>query len=143
MPMSGESKVDRIHKTSLFRRANKKTLQALAQVLDEVEIGAGRDLITQGHHHNESYIVETGTLVVFVDGDEVAEIRAGEMVGEIGLLDPGPATATVRCKTPATLLALPHNRAQDALDATPGVYRHIAAELAHRLRSMDANYHRS
>ena len=46
MPMSRESKVDRIHKTSMFRIANNKTLRSLAQVLDEVEIGAGRDLIT-------------------------------------------------------------------------------------------------
>ena len=143
MPMSRESKVDRIHKTTLFQRANRKTLEELAQVLDEVEVSPGCELITQGRHHHESYIVETGILIVLVDGDEVAEIRAGEIVGEIGLLDPGPATATVQCKTPATLLALPHNRAQDALDAIPDVYRHIASELAHRLRSMDANHHRN
>ena len=139
--MRQETKVERIHEVALFSRADKKTLRELAHVLDEVEIEAGTTIITQGHHHHESFVVESGTFAVLVDGEEVAEIPAGEIIGEIGLLDPGCATATVTSKTAATLLVLPHNSCREVLEATPGLYQHIATELAHRLRSMDAKYH--
>lgn len=141
MPLQHDAKIDRIHQTPLFRRADRKALHDLAHVLDEVDVAAGQAVITQGHQHRESYIIERGTLGVFVDDDEVAEIPTGEMVGEIALLAPGPATATVRTKSDATLLVIPHNAFHQVLADAPDLYRHIATELAHRLRAMDAQHH--
>lgn len=140
MPLHSDAKIDRIHQTPLFRRADRKALLDLAHVLDEVDVGAGHTVISQGRQHRESYIVEAGTLGVFVDDDKVAEIPSGEMVGEIALLAPGPASATVRTITDATLLVLPHNAFHQVLADAPDLYRHIAVELAHRLRAMDAQH---
>lgn len=74
---------------------------------------------------------------MIIDDDVVAEIPEGEMIGEIGLLLSGPATASVRAKTAMSLLIIPHDRFGQVLDDTPGLGVAIARELAQRLRNID------
>ena len=61
---------------------------------------AGAEVIREGGTQDRLYIVVQGKLAVsaLVDGREVAlnEAFAGECIGEISLLSPGPATASVR-----------------------------------------------
>lgn len=76
-----------------------------------------------------------------VDGEVVAEIPVGEMIGELGMFIRGPASATVRAKTDMTVLVLPHNRVDQSLQENPTAVLGVAKEPAARLRAMDANQH--
>ncbi len=58
------------------------------------------------------YLILDGIFVVEVDGEQVAEVGPGAVVGRAGLVD-GKRTATLRAQTPARVAGVP----ADALDA--------------------------
>jgi CRP-like cAMP-binding protein len=136
-----DPKEARLLMVPMFAKADPSALHHLASAADEVSIKAGHVLIEQGHHHHEIYVIEEGTAGVEIDGTEIAQIEAGEFVGELGFFVPGPATATVRAKTAAELLVIPYNRFDQILDDNPSLVRAIAAELAARLHATDARLH--
>lgn len=136
--MNKDAKAARIQAIGFFKHASKKALEHLESAADEASVSAGQTLIEQGHNHNEVLIIESGTAEVLVDGKVVAEIPAGEMLGELAALNPGPASATVRAKTDMEVMLIPINRFAQILDDNPDMVREIAKDLAARLRAVDA-----
>ena len=139
--MASDSKLDRLHSAPLFARCDKKALESLAKIIDTVEIDAGYELILQGRRSRHAYVIESGTAEVLIDGESVAEVPEGEMVGEISLLTRENATATVVAKTPMSLLIIEHAQFDEVLNESPGLALAIARELAQRLQATDAKLH--
>ena len=139
--MSADSKEDRLKKLALFREADRDAIENLASAADEVSVEPGRVLIQQGTRHNELYVLTSGSAVVEVDGEQVATIPAGEMVGELSFFISKAASATVRTDSQSDVLVIPYNRLDQILDDNPALVRHIAAELADRLYETDAALH--
>ena len=137
---AADHKVDRIRAVPMFASASASTLELLAQSTDEVTVQPGKVLVTEGHLSHDAYVIESGTAEVLVDGEVVAEIPAGELIGELAFLDPGPSTATVRAQTRMDVLVIPHNRLDAIVAASPEMLRTMATELAARLRRMDARH---
>lgn len=139
--MATDPKVERLAAVPLFKGCDKKELERLATAIDTLDVAAGHTLFRQGAIHHEAFIVEAGTAEVSVDGEVVAEIPEGEMIGEIGLLTRAPASATVVAKTAMSLLLIPHQRFEQIASDAPGLGLGMARELAHRLQAMDARMH--
>jgi hypothetical protein len=59
----------------------------------------GETLVEQGESSNELYLLLDGVVAVEVDGDEVAEIGPGAVLGERAVLEGGTRTATLRART--------------------------------------------
>ena len=68
---------------------------------------AGSRLTMQGQAASGIYLVLDGVLLVDVDGDPVAEVGPGAIIGERALLETGRATATVTAITPVRVADLP------------------------------------
>ena len=67
----------------------------------------GETLVEQGEAASDLYLILDGVLAVEADGDEVAEVGPGNIVGEMALLqDEGKRTATLRARTPARVAVL-------------------------------------
>lgn len=132
-----DAKEDRLSKLPLFKGADKEAIDHLASAADEVTVEAGHTLITQGRHHQEMYVLETGAAVVEIDGKQVAEIPAGEFVGELGYFTRTAASATVKTAAESNILVIPYNRFEQILEDNPRLVRAIAAELAERLQATD------
>ena len=82
-------------------------LDALAAVMNQVEIEADTELITHGKDGHLVYFVEQGTADVLTDAGEVARtLGPGDVVGEIAILFTGQRTATVIARTPMVLVGL-------------------------------------
>jgi CRP-like cAMP-binding protein len=64
-------------------------------------------LVEQGEPGAELYLLLDGVLVVEVDGDEVAEIGPGAIVGEGALLAGGRRTATLRARSRCRIAVIP------------------------------------
>jgi hypothetical protein len=64
-------------------------------------------LVEQGAPGDELYLVLDGVLVVEIDGEEVAEIGPGAVVGERALLEGGMRTATLRARTRCRVAVIP------------------------------------
>ena len=139
--MASDKKEERLKKIALFREADNDAIDHLASAADEVVVPAGKVLIQQGSRHSELYVLVSGSAVVEVDGQKVAEIPAGEMVGELSFFINKAASATVRTDSESDVLVIPYNRLDQILDDNPALVRHIAAELADRLYETDEALH--
>ena len=67
----------------------------------------GQALMTQGEEGRELFLLLDGVVEVEVDGDVVAEIGPGALLGERALLEGGTRTATVWATTPVRAVVVP------------------------------------
>jgi CRP/FNR family transcriptional regulator, cyclic AMP receptor protein len=112
------------------------------------ELRAGDLLIKQGDHDHTMYLLERGSLQVFVTrtpptSHRVAILRAGSVVGEAGLFGDTARMANVEAMTPCVVWALRGPRFEEMAARLPTlaleVVRGAAAVLAVRLRANMAN----
>ncbi len=64
------------------------------------KLDSGETLVQQGEAGEDLYLLLDGVLVVEVDGEEVAEIGPGAILGELAAVEGGKRTATLRARTP-------------------------------------------
>jgi|GEM_PF-5846911 len=116
---------------------------ALLDALEDRSIEPDETPIVQGEPHDSMLFVEWGALVVEVDGVQVKTLDPGDVVGEVGLLSPGNATATVR----AVKTTLLHVLSADALERLWRDHPEVASTLlqgitrviSERIRSIEGN----
>jgi hypothetical protein len=75
--------------------------------LDRRDLKEGETLVEQGTEGNELYLLLDGVLEVVVDGEPLAEVGPGALLGERALLEEGRRTATLRAKTQARVAVVP------------------------------------
>lgn len=102
----------------------------------------GEIIVHEGQAVDALFITLGGRLSVTLrDGQEIAKIGVGEVVGEIAFVDSSPPSATVTATGEAVVLALPKALLQQRLEADAGFaarfYRALAIFLADRLRATD------
>ena len=87
-------------------------------------LDAGDTLMTQGEADTTVYLILDGMFVVEVDGQEVAEIGPGAVVGERAALAGGARTATLRASTRARVAAADPDLLEPlALDGLAAIHR--------------------
>ena len=74
---------------------------------DLVKVPEGSILIEQGQPGGLIHLVLDGMLRVDVDGEHVAELGPGAIVGERAIVEGGVATATVTAVTPVRVASIP------------------------------------
>jgi signal transduction histidine kinase/predicted CoA-binding protein len=67
----------------------------------------------------------------------LASRRAGEVIGEMSLLDQAPRFASGVAKTESDLLAISHNNLENLLDTSPSAARVMLSTITNRLRSTE------
>jgi hypothetical protein len=70
-------------------------------------VEAGETLVEQGEESDDLYLLLDGVLAVEIDGDEVAEIGPGAVLGEKAVLEGGRRTATLRARTNCRVAVVP------------------------------------
>ena len=80
--------------------------------LERRKLEQGSALVTEGEEGRELFLLLDGIVDIEVNGDPVAEIGPGALLGERALLEGGKRTATVWAKTPIRVAVVP----PDAID---------------------------
>ena len=111
----------------------------LADVGQRRKVQPGEVLIEERKAGVEVLIVLEGSLSVSVLAlGELARLGAGEIVGEMSLIDSRPASASVTAVEPSTVLAIPKDVIQIKLNEDIGFaarfYRAVAVFLSGRMR---------
>jgi mannose-6-phosphate isomerase-like protein (cupin superfamily) len=92
---------------SALEREISRELMAGKTIPERRTLEPDETLVEQGAHGNELYLVLDGVLAVEIDGEEVAEIGPGAIVGERALLEGGTRTATLRARTRCRVAVIP------------------------------------
>lgn len=126
--------------TVLFEGLDKRVVDGLVQLADIVQIGQGEVLFAQGDQSDGCYFVIEGALKVSVvshDGEEalLAVVRAGDVIGEMGLIGGTPRSANVAALKNCTLAFIVDENFTRFADANPSVYRHMLEIMCMRLRA--------
>jgi CRP-like cAMP-binding protein len=86
----------------LFAETSRQELTLIGQLLTRLTLPAGKTLVREGARGNEFMIIVEGTAEVKQDGQLIATIGPGELVGEMALLNSsgsGTRNATVTALT--------------------------------------------
>jgi predicted acylesterase/phospholipase RssA/CRP-like cAMP-binding protein len=112
------------------------------EVLDQVawrHLSAGELLFEEGDQADACFFVVAGRLLVSAraaDGasEPLAELGRGEVVGELGLLDRAPRSATVRALRDTTLAVFSAEVFDALVTRSPALMLHVARALLTRFR---------
>jgi CRP-like cAMP-binding protein len=118
--------------------------RSLGTYLTRNDVRPGDMIIRQGDRDRCMYLLERGSLQVFVTGgtpgaNRIAILRAGAVVGEPSLFYDGERMANVEAMMPSVAWALPGTRLEELAQRNPSValefLRAAGAVMAVRMRS--------
>ncbi len=117
-----------------FAGLDEDGLQALERASVPRTIKGGDYLVRAGEDADALYLVSTGRFFVQLrNGRVVAEIGAGEPVGELAFFSGGTRTADVRASRDSTVYALTREAYDDAVRAYPAIADTILSTVSARL----------
>ena len=102
---------------------------------DIVEIAAGQTLFNEGDEGHQMFVLTVGVAEVIVNNRVVETLRHGNVVGEMGVVSPGPRSATVVAKTKCQFVAIDERRFLYLVQQTPFFATQVMRVLAERLRA--------
>jgi hypothetical protein len=125
-----------LHRLRLFTTLPVSMVENLAVRAQRGHFNSGEAIVTEGDDAKGFYVIEEGTVEVFVDDALVREEGPGEYFGEIALLRGGPRTATVRAVTPVTVLALERDDFLEGVGSQARTAREVEAVVVERLAAV-------
>ena len=138
---------DALARVDLFSGLRKKELKEVATCCREGKYSPGSVLISQGEQGLGLFIITTGTVRITRKNspDEAEEVLgtagAGDVIGEMALLDDMPRSATVTAVDDVTVLVLPfwdfRIILRRILRSDPDVGLDLLAILSRRLRKAE------
>jgi CRP-like cAMP-binding protein len=132
-----DEKLDLLHRIPLFSSFDRRKLERLGMLADEVDVPAGYTLMRQGDIGAEMYVIVSGQVTVERDGTRLNTLGPGDFFGEIALLDGGPRTATVTAEQDCRLLVITHREFHSMMDEFPEIASEVLNALAHRIRRLE------
>jgi CRP-like cAMP-binding protein len=134
-----DEKLDLLQSIPLFAGLDRHHVERLGMLTEEVDVPAGKVLIRQGEAGADLMIVVSGQVGVERDGARLAKHGAGDVFGEIALIERGPRTATVVAEAPTRLLVVNHRDFHSLMEEFPAVAAQVLLTLAHRIRSLESS----
>lgn len=101
----------------------------------KITIKAGQALFREGDEGNQMYVLETGIAEVIVQNRVVETLAHGSIVGEMGLVSPGPHSASVIAQTDCEFVGVDEKRFQFLVQQTPYFAIQVMRLMAERLRA--------
>lgn len=120
----------------MFSACNDKEFSQIASLTDEMPFDEGQVLAREGRPGSQCFVVAEGEARLSVDGEEVAVVGPGAIIGEMSLLDAGPRSATVTAITPMRVFVLAHREFAELLGEYPSVRRKTLRTLSGRVRAL-------
>lgn len=108
---------------NIFRRAQQ-----------QIPYEAGAQIFAQGERGDQMFVITAGQVDVEIDGELIATLGAGELLGEMALIDAGPRSASAIARSQCTLSPIDRARFMFLVQETPYFALQVMHSLAERLR---------
>jgi CRP/FNR family transcriptional regulator, cyclic AMP receptor protein len=111
---------NRLKSIPLFSQLSDDEAHRLAAFATETSVAEGQMLMKQGDYSTELIAIEEGAADVLRDGEKLASLKEGDLIGEMGLLSREPRNADVIATSPMRVIKLTHweirRMSQDTID---------------------------
>ena len=98
----------RLKAIPIFSHLSDDEANRLAAFATETSIADGQILMKEGDYSTELIAIEEGTADVIQNGEKVASLGEGALIGEMGLLERKPRNADVIATSPMRVIKLTH-----------------------------------
>lgn len=106
-------------------------------ILERRYVPKGTVVIKQGEYGAQAYLIQSGAVRVFVTHDdktvELAQLKTGEIFGEMALIFDGPRTASIEATQDCNLIVITRQQFTDKLKSTDPTIRAVVNMMARRL----------
>ncbi|MCC2112442.1 MAG: Crp/Fnr family transcriptional regulator [Hyphomicrobiales bacterium] len=129
-----------LESSPLFACLEETALAELSGAMRRVRFARGEIIFVQEDEPEGCYCVIEGSLKISILDDEgseivVAVLGPGDVIGELGLVDGAPRSATVTALKASELASLSKRDFERVADAHPAIYRHLLKIISGRLRA--------
>ncbi len=108
-------------------------LKAVSSLGERVEFVAGAEMIDQGRIGQTCYVIVEGSADVYIEGEFVAAVQAGSMVGEMALIGHRPRNATVVARDDLVAVSFGTEQFRSLLRRSPNAEARVNELLNARL----------
>lgn len=115
----------RIKKIPVFGDLTDEELKVISTFATLEELPAGATAVREGDFANRFMAIDEGEARVVRGGSEIGSLAAGDIFGEVGLIEKERRTATVEAVTPLRLIQIEHWELQRMKKVLPDVYARI------------------
>jgi CRP-like cAMP-binding protein len=133
MRLGKDGKVELLKKVPLFSKLDKHGLQQVAQIADEIDLPAGKEMATEGDRGREFFVLLEGEAEVTRNGRRINTMKAGDFFGEVALVTQMPRTASVTATSDVRVLVITERDFDALLRKSPEIGRNVAEALAERV----------
>ena len=128
-----------INKMGLFSACTDSEISQLLNGLEKLGYKQGATILFQGEISSKLCLIESGKVSVFIkkgkEKTKVAELGTDSYFGEISLLTPRAATATIKAEEDSMVLFLPGEIVQRLVNDNPALKEELNKKIAERLGS--------
>jgi CRP/FNR family transcriptional regulator, cyclic AMP receptor protein len=133
-----------LKKIDLFADLSDSAADELLRCAKQHKYPKNSIIVTEGDSHSNFYIVVSGSLKVFVDGDAGRQVvlswlEPGDYFGELALIDGAPRSASVMTLAPTVLQIISQQDFQEFLKANPGASLSLMKAMARRIRTLTSS----
>jgi len=111
---------NRLKQIPIFSHLSEAEAKRLAAFATETSVADGQILMKQGDYSTELIAIEEGTADVIQNGERIASLKDGDLIGEMGLIEREPRNADVIATSPMRVMKLTHweirRMSEDTLD---------------------------
>lgn len=137
--------IELLQKSPLLAGLSPESLDQLVKMSQAVTLSAGEKLIGEGDAGDSAYVILDGELEVSKRSGArdivLSTRRAGDLIGEMALLNQAPRMATVRANRDSRLLKIPAEAFEQLLRTSPEATLAILHTVTARLRNTESLLH--
>src|SRR4051812_25747140 len=123
---------------ALFERLSKDQLAEVARQADEIDVEAGKRLVSAGRFGYEFFVIENGTAEVVRGEDHIADLGPGDFFGEMALLGDTVRSADVVARSPMTAMVMTDSAFRSLARRMPEVADQIREACRSRTKEIQA-----
>jgi CRP/FNR family transcriptional regulator, cyclic AMP receptor protein len=121
---------------ALFERLSNDQLAEVARQADEIDVEAGKRLVSEGRFGYEFFVIENGTAEVVRGEQHIADLGPGDFFGEMALLGDTTRNADVICSTPMTAMVMTDSAFRSLARRMPDVAEEIRSACRRRTEEL-------
>ena len=129
------TKAEVLRSVPLFQGMTDPSIDQIAGLAHEARFSSGSVIFYEGDPGETFLVIVDGRVAVDRHGERVAEMSAGDFLGEISLIDGRPRSATVTATAAIDALAIDRAGFTRLMDDFPSVRHDLLNALTQRVRA--------